>query len=213
MTPAHVEDQTQRATLIAAFSPLATAALQTTNTNSIVAAIQASSTAVQPVSASALPLPAGAATATGVAAVVTALGGTLQVSGPLTQAQLTSAALATSALQTAGNTSLTAIQTAVAGTLKVDTVVQATSVNRGATVGTTASNLMAANASRRGFSIQNQHASANIYISGVGTATADYNCFMIPAGGYYETPPHHAGTGAVSIISSAASTPVYSREW
>lgn len=120
---------------------------------------------------------------------------------------------ATAALQTAGNTSAAAIVTALAGLLKVDTVVQATATPRSASVGTTASALMAANASRRGFAIQNQSSTAKVYINGTAAATADFNSLMIPPLGYYETPPGHTGVGAISIISDTASTPVYAREW
>ena len=95
----------------------------------------------------------------------------------------------------------------------VDTVVKAPATDRGAIVGTTAVQLMAANTARRGFSVQVQSATASCYISGQGTATADYHSLLIAAGSYFETPNTHTGTGAVSVICSAASTPVYSREW
>ena len=146
-----------------------------------------------------------------VQAVTAAVNATLAGTQPISAASLplpTNAA--TSALQSSTTAS---IVSALATLLKVDTVVQAVSTNRGASVGTTAVTIMPANAARRGFSIQNQSSSAVIYLSGVGSATADYNSLMIPAGGYYETPSQHAGTGAISIISNAASTPVYAREW
>lgn len=73
--------------------------------------------------------------------------------------------------------------------------------------------LMALNAARRGYKIQNQHATADIYINAQATATADYHSLKIPAGSYYESQPGHVDTGAVSIISTVASAPVYAREW
>jgi len=97
--------------------------------------------------------------------------------------------------------------------LYVDTVVLTTSTDRGGTFGTSAATLMAANASRRGFAIQNQSASSDCYISGQGTATADYHSLKIAAGTYYETPSTHVGTTAVSVICTGASTPLYVREW
>lgn len=86
--------------------------------------------------------------------------------------------------------------------------------DRGLSVATagTAQQLMAANTSRRGYSIQNQ-SSGSIYINETGTATADFHSLMIPAGGFYETPLSYVGTGAVSIISSVSAAPVYAREW
>ena len=120
---------------------------------------------------------------------------------------------ATSANQATANTSLAAIQSAVAATLHVDTVVAATATDRGAVIGTSATQLMAANSSRRGIAIQVQSATANCWINGTAGATSDYHSLKIPASTYYETPPGHTGTGAVSIICDTASTSVYAREW
>lgn len=94
-----------------------------------------------------------------------------------------------------------------------DTVIRAAPANRGATVGTTAVTLAAANPSRRGFAIQNQSTTASCYVSTIGTATADFNALWIGPGAYYETPPTHTGTGAISVICTAAGTAVYAREW
>ena len=98
---------------------------------------------------------------------------------------------------------------------KVDTVIVGTSADRGALVGTTSVTLMPANTSRRGFSIQVQSSSASCYMSGLTTATADYHGLLI--GGsqptYYETKDSHVGQGAITLICTAANTPVYSREW
>ena len=94
-----------------------------------------------------------------------------------------------------------------------DTVVRGPATDRGASVGTSATTLMPANAARRGIAIQNQSASADCYISGQGAASADWHSLKIPGGGYYETPNTHSGTGAISIVCTAASTPVHAREW
>lgn len=100
-----------------------------------------------------------------------------------------------------------------AGGGTTDTVVKSASVDRGASVGTTAVTLMPANAARRGFQIQNQSASASCYISGLAAATADWHSLLIAPGAYYETPPTHVGTGAISIVCTAAGTPVFAREF
>ena len=97
--------------------------------------------------------------------------------------------------------------------LPVDTVVQATAVDRGASIGTAAVPLMAANAARRGFAVQNQSSTAKVYINGSATATADYHSLMVPPLSYYETPAGHTGVGAISVISDTAATSVYAREW
>ncbi|MDF1506456.1 hypothetical protein PYV61_26110, partial [Roseisolibacter sp. H3M3-2] len=86
-------------------------------------------------------------------------------------------------------------------------------VDRSALVGTTAATIMAPNGNRAGFSIQNQSASATCYLSTIGTATADQNSLMLAAGSYYETPPGWVTVGALSVICSGASTPVFAREW
>lgn len=96
--------------------------------------------------------------------------------------------------------------------LPVNTVVQGVATDRGGLIGTSAVTIMAANATRRGFSVQNQSASASCYINGTRTATADYHSLVVGPTGYFE-PDHHVGTGAISIICTAASTPVYAREW
>lgn len=138
----------------------------------------------------------------------------------------------TAALQTSGNASLTAISgqlpaargattgsgspSVVAATDAIfvaDTVIRATPANRGASVGTSAVQLMASNTARRGFAIQNQSATASCYFSGIGTATADFNALLLPPGAYFETPNTHVNTGAISIICTGAATPVYAREW
>ncbi len=93
------------------------------------------------------------------------------------------------------------------------TVLRSVATDYGASVGTSSVILVQANPWRRGFSIQNQSASADCYISGINGATADYHSLKIAAGTYYETPPTHVGVSAISIICTGAATPVYAREW
>ena len=201
LVPVHVEQADQRAAMIAVL-------------NGIVTAVQATTSATQPVSLATLPLASGAATDTKVEAVRALLAAPLQVTGPLTSAQLTTAALATSAAQTTGNTSLTAIQTALAGTVRVDTVVQATSVSRSGTVtaGGNAQVLMASNGTRRGFVVQN-NSSAPLYINGLGAATSDGLSLTIAAGALYESSVQHVGTGAISILGATTGQAFYAREY
>jgi hypothetical protein len=72
---------------------------------------------------------------------------------------------------------------------------------------------MAANASRIGFSVQVQSASANCWINSGATATADYHSLKISAGTYFESPASFVPTGAISIICDTAATSVFAREW
>lgn len=96
----------------------------------------------------------------------------------------------------------------------IDTVIKATAASRSTSAGVAATVLMPLNAARRGFSVQNQHATAKIYINGSGTAVvADGSSLMIGPGQYFESNPTHSGGGAISIISDTAATPVYAREW
>lgn len=97
---------------------------------------------------------------------------------------------------------------------KADSVIQATSTARGGTITTasTAQQFMAANAARRGFTLQNQ-SSGDLYVNCVGAATLDYNSLKIPAGALYESSPQHVGTGACSIIGATAAQAYYAREF
>ena len=133
----------------------------------------------------------------------------------ITAANLTNTRLGDITTPAAGsvNARLEAMRALLAGTLTVDTVIRAAPVNRGATVGTTAVTLAAANPSRRGFAIQVQSTTASCYVSTIATATADFNALLVAPGAYYETPPTHTGAGAISVICTAAGTAVYAREW
>jgi len=100
------------------------------------------------------------------------------------------------------------------GTVPTDTVVRAVAVDRGGTItaGGGAQQLMAANAARRGYSVQNQ-STGDLYINAMTTATIDYHSLKIPAGSLYETSSSHVGPGAISIIGATTGQAWYSREF
>ena len=86
----------------------------------------------------------------------------------------------------------------------------------GTTSGTisTSTTLMAARSGRRGFSVQNQHGSAAIYINELGAAAvAGQPSIVIPAGATYTTPTGMASEQAVTVLSATASVPYAAREW
>jgi hypothetical protein len=94
----------------------------------------------------------------------------------------------------------------------VNTVVQGTATDIGASVSaTTATTLAASNASRRGFAVQNQ-TTGNCYVNGSATPTGSYHDLLIAAGAYYESKDSHVGTGAIQIYCAAAGG-VYGRQW
>ena len=97
---------------------------------------------------------------------------------------------------------------------RVDTVVQATSASRSGTIttGGTSQSLAAANASRRGFILQNQ-SSFDLYFNTITTATLDNNSFKLGAGETYESNSHHTGTGVISIIGSVTGQAFYAKEF
>ena len=107
----------------------------------------------------------------------------------------------------------TCVPVSATNPLPVDTVTRSTATDRGGLFGTTAAQLMPANAARRGIHLQNQSTSASCWISGQATATADWHSLLIGPGVFYESAPTHVGTGAISIICSAANVPFYAREF
>lgn len=172
--------------------------------------------ATQAVSAASLPLPTGAATAAGQTTGNSSLATMAAAGGGLTDTAWDGAAA--SASHTA---ILKAIVARLASPLAVDTVVRSTSADRGGvlTTANTAVTLVPANANRRGLAIQNRNApgayssATSVFVNCLSTATADYRSLEVPAGALYETPVHHTGTGACSLISGTANTPVYIREF
>lgn len=76
------------------------------------------------------------------------------------------------------------------------------------TQGAVDAQLFAANASRKGIAIQNQDASADLYVRiGGGAATASSASLKIAAGGYWE--PRVAPTGEVRAISSSGTINIH----
>lgn len=78
------------------------------------------------------------------------------------------------------------------------------------TLGATAQVLMAANASRRGFWIQNQ-SSGDLWISSLGTAAATQPSLWLPAGAFYE--PSAVPLTAISIYGATTGQAFAAREW
>ena len=82
--------------------------------------------------------------------------------------------------------------------------------------GTTATPLFNANTARHFIVLQVQGAqdttgAVGCWINGSGTATNDANSLFIARGSYFESSTH-VGTGAISIVCSAANMAVYSRQ-
>lgn len=100
----------------------------------------------------------------------------------------------------------------LAGVLKVDTVIAAASTDVGGTIttGGQAQQFAVANSSRRGLVVQNQ-STGDLWVNGTGNATIDYHSLRVRAGDYYETPAHHVGTGALSIIGATTGQAFYAR--
>ena len=87
-------------------------------------------------------------------------------------------------------------------------------VNRSGTItaGGTAQQLMAANALRRGFSVQNL-STGDLWVNATGTASAAAGSIKLPAGALYESPPGAAGTGAISIFGATTGQAFTAREY
>lgn len=80
------------------------------------------------------------------------------------------------------------------------------------TSGGAAQTLMASNASRRGFMIQNQ-STGDLWISSLGTAAATQPSLWLPAGTYYEPPSGGVPTAAISIFGATTGQAFAAREW
>jgi hypothetical protein len=76
----------------------------------------------------------------------------------------------------------------------------------------TATNAIASNSSRRGYSIQNLSDSATIWVNDLATAAVNTGHKILP-NGYYETPFGMAPKIAVSVLSTTAAVPYTAREW
>ena len=81
------------------------------------------------------------------------------------------------------------------------------------TTGGTAQQLLAANSSRHGWSIQNL-SSYNLWFNEMGsTAVQSQPSMMLAPGDYYESPNGGATTTAISIIGSTTGQAFAAREW
>ena len=156
---------------------------------------------------------------TSLAGILTALQSAVSVTGPLTNAQLAAAGLSTAANQGTANASLASILAALQGTLDVVAhPLRVEATNRSSTIAAaaTAQDLMAANAARKGWRVQNQSA-GDLYVRSKGAAgstlaTADQNSFKIEAGATW-TEDAHVSLYALSIIGAAAGQAFFAEEW
>ena len=98
--------------------------------------------------------------------------------------------------------------------MPIDTVIKGggTDVGGAITTASTAQTFMAANPTRRAWSLQNQSA-GDLYVNCSTTATLDYHSLKIPAGALYESAITHVGTGACSIIGATAGAGFYARQF
>lgn len=141
---------------------------------------------------------------------------------------------ATSALQTTGNTSLASIDGKLPASLGIKTAAASLSVapasdaifqvnsvrsttptNRSGTIttGGTAQQLMAANATRRGWSIKNQSA-GSLWFNELGvTAVADQPSFELRPNESYTSEAGVSSVAAISIIGATTSQAFAAREW
>lgn len=89
-----------------------------------------------------------------------------------------------------------------------------TYTNRSGTVtlGGTAQTLMAANASRQGFIVQNV-STGDLWISSLGTAAATQPSIWLPPGSYYEPPSDGVPVAAISIFGATTGQAFSAREW
>ncbi len=112
---------------------------------------------------------------------------------------------------TAAGTALTVQGTT--GGVPIPSTVRGTGTNRSATIGTTATTLMAANTSRQGWKIKNDSA-GDIWINFDATATAapGGGNIKVPAGSYLSSEPGFVETGAMSAFGSAAGLAITARE-
>lgn len=79
--------------------------------------------------------------------------------------------------------------------------------------GGVAQQLMAANAARVGYSIQNQSAGP-LYVNELDVAAVQSQpSLKIDAGEYFENPPGGCATGAISIIGATLGQAFTAREW
>lgn len=80
------------------------------------------------------------------------------------------------------------------------------------TSGGTAQTIIASNAARKGFEIQNQ-STGDMYFSTLAVAVQGQPSVRIAPGQLYETPLGGSGTGAVSLIGATTGQAFAAREW
>jgi len=80
------------------------------------------------------------------------------------------------------------------------------------TAGGTAQTIIASNAARKGFEIQNQ-SNGDLYFSTLATAIQGQPSVRLSPGQLYETPLGGSGTGAVSLIGATTGQAFAAREW
>jgi len=91
---------------------------------------------------------------------------------------------------------------------------QVTTTDKSGTVtaGGSAQTIMAANANRRGFSIQN-NSNADLWFSGLATAVATQPSMRLASGALYESPYSGVVTTAISLIGATTGQAFTAREW
>lgn len=97
----------------------------------------------------------------------------------------------------------------------LDTLINGTTkTDRSGTVtsGGTQQTLMALNASRRGFEVQNQ-STGDLWISELGNAAATQPSIWLPPGAYYVPPDAGVPTAAISIFGATTGQAFAAREW
>lgn len=82
------------------------------------------------------------------------------------------------------------------------------------TAGGTAQNLFSGATPTNGFLIANPDAGEDIWFSDSTTAAANATgSILLPAGGYYETPPGYKPVGAVSVVAATTGHKITARRW
>ena len=179
------------------------------------AVVLASDTAVDTVVKAAAISRSGLSTVKAVSAAVTAGGSGYAAGDTVTNAAgvFTVSAVNSGALTAVAATTPVALTATTSGALaQSSTSGSGTGATLTPAYAAAAVQLMAVNASRRGFSVQNQSA-APLWFSGLGAATPDQNSLLLNPGDYFATDSQHVGTGAISIIGQGAGQPFYAREF
>lgn len=135
-------------------------------------------------------------------------GGQYNATPPLLTDQQTSAFQ----VDSAGNLKITTGGGGTGGITVIGTQVTYTDRSGTVTLGGSAQTIMASNASRRGFIVQNQ-SSGDLWISSLGAAAATQPSIWLPAGAYYEPPFTGVPTAAISLFGATTGQAFAAREW